>query len=116
MYFLFAIFSLLLLLFNLDPVQGSHNALIYTWQEFRLVRIFPQNWYVLVDKDVLYSYESTESVETYIPAVRLDTHRKHDIFHYNYLLDWVKEAPVVISYPSHLNNLIDILNHITSSL
>lgn len=119
MYFLFTILCLLLLLFHLDPIPGrphhNHYALVYSWNEFRVVRIFPQNWYVLIDKNGVFSYEPTESLETYIPAIRLDNHRKYDIFHYRYLLDWMKEAPVVISYPLEKKNLVDILNYITST-
>lgn len=120
MYFIFIILVLLLLLFNLDPIPGrphhNHFALIWIWQEFKLIQIFPQNWYVLVDKDILYSYEPTDSLDTYISAIRLDTHRKHEIFHFRYLLDWIKEAPVAKAYSPQQTNLVDILNEITSSL
>lgn len=120
MYFFFVILVLLLLLFNLNPIPGkpyhNHFVLIWTWKKFQLIQILPQNWYVLVDHGILYSYEPTEALDTYIPAIRLDTHRRHDIFHYRYLLDWIKEAPIAKAYSPHLKDLVDILNQVTASL
>lgn len=120
MYLFFAMLSLLFLLFNLDPIPGkpahNHFVLIWTWQDYRLLRIFPHGWYVLVDKDIVYTYDTTESLETYVPAIRMDTYRKHDILHYNYLLDWIQETPVLKKYPPEKRNIMDILNHITKSL
>ena len=72
--------------------------------------------YVLVDAGVVYQYTDMDSVDTYIAAVRLDTHREHHIFHYRYLLDWIKQPPVVKPYPPDLQDVVAILNHVTSTL
>lgn len=120
MYFAFAILCLLLLLFNLEPVPGRpadhHYVTIWTHNEFRLVHILPSDWYVLIDQSVLYLYFKTDSLDTYIPAIRLDTQREQEILHYRYLLDWMRESPVVIAYPKNLKSVTDILNHVTTSL
>lgn len=120
MYWIFLMLGLLLLLFNLEPIPGrpsnNHYVLIWVWQDFRLIRIIPQDWYVLVDGDHLYLYTDVDSLDTYISAIRLDTYREHQIFHYRYLLDWIREQPVVKPYPSHLQDVVAILNHITSTL
>lgn len=120
MYLFFTILVLFLLLFNLDPMPGrpghGHYALIWVWQEFQLIRILPQNWYVLLDKDILYSYDAIDSSDTYIPALRMDTHRVHEILHFKYLLDWIKEPPKVIPYPPEKTELIKILNYLTSNV
>lgn len=115
MYLLFVILCLLLLLFNLEPVRGrpSHNhySLIWTWNEYILLRILPQNWYVLIDKDILYLYMNTESIDTYIPAIQINTRRIHSILHYRYLLEWIHERPLVQAYPPHMKDVLDILNY-----
>ncbi|GBO12063.1 hypothetical protein AVEN_37913-1 [Araneus ventricosus] len=120
MYLAFAILCLLLLLFNLEPVPGrpadNHYVMNWTFKEYRLVKIMPSNWYVLVDEDVLYMYLNTDSLDTYIPAIRLDSHHEVQILHYQYLLEWIKDSPVVMAYPKSLKDMADILNHITSSL
>lgn len=120
MYFAFAILCLLLLLFNLEPVPGrpadDHYVMIWTYNDYRLIHILPGNWYVLIDQDILYLYFKTNSLETYIPAIRLDSQRETEIFHYQYLLEWIKQSPVVRAYPKHLKSVTDILNHVTSSL
>lgn len=120
MYLAFAILCLLLLLFNLEPVPGrpadNHYVMIWTFKEYRLVKIMPSNWYVLVDEDVLYMYLNTDSLDTYIPAIRLDSQHEVQILHYQYLLEWIKDSPVVMAYPKSLKDVADILNHITSSL
>lgn len=120
MYWIFVILGLLLLLFNLEPIPGrpSHNhyVLVWVWNNFHLIRIVPQDWYVLVDAGVVYQYTDMDSVDTYIAAVRLDTHREHHIFHYRYLLDWIKQPPVVKPYPPDLQDVVAILNHVTSTL
>lgn len=116
MYWIFVILGLLLLWFNLEPIPGrpSHNhyVIIWTWHDFRLIRIIPQDWYVLIDKDVLYLYMDADSLDTYIRAIRLDTHREHHILHYRYLLDWIKQPPTIRSYPPSTNHVIDILNYV----
>ncbi|KAG8172721.1 hypothetical protein JTE90_003910 [Oedothorax gibbosus] len=120
MYWIFLILGLLLLLFKLEPIPGrpSHNhyALIWEWKQYQLIRIMPQDWYVLVDARVLFLYTDMNSLDTYITAVRLDTHREYKIFHYRYLMDWIKQPPVIKSYPSNLQDVVVILNHVTSSL
>ncbi|GFQ76128.1 uncharacterized protein TNCT_244101 [Trichonephila clavata] len=120
MYLIFTILCLLLLLFNLEPIPGrpthKHYAMIWMWKDFRVVRILPSDWYVLVDNQLVYLYVQTNSLDTYIPAIRLDTQREHYLLHYNYLLDWIKEPAIIVPYPTHIKNVIEILNHLTKSL
>lgn len=111
---------MLFLAFNLEFVPGrpwhGHYVLIWKWNEFTLVRIFPQDVFVLIDKDLMYRYWMTSSKETYIPAIRLDTGVQNEILHYRYLLDWIKEPPIVKSYPRNVSNEIEILNHVSRNL
>ena len=120
MYLLFGILCLIFLAFNLEFVPGrpwhGHYVLIWKWNEFTLIRIFPLDVFVLIDKDLLYRYWKTSSKNTYIPAIRLDTHVQKDILHYRYLLEWIKEPPIVKSYPPNLSNEIEILNHVSQTL
>lgn len=108
------------LAFNLELIPGrpwhGHYILLWKWNEFTLIRILPQDFFVLVDKDLLYRYLNTTSKDTYIPAIRLDTQLQKDILHYRYLLDWIKEPPVVKPYPPKLTNDIEILNYVTQTL
>lgn len=116
MYWFFAIVCVLLLAFHLEPVLGrpSHNhyAMIWTWNTFRLLHVLPSDVYVLVDGTTCYLYLETESTtDTYIPAIHLEKKRTFDILHYRYLLDWIKDPPVIKAYsPDLASNIIDILN------
>lgn len=56
------------------------------------------------------------SKETYVSAVRMDTQMINEILNYRYLLDWIRERPVVKLYPSHISNEIEILNHLSQTL
>lgn len=120
MYVFFCILCLMFLAFNLEVIPGrplhGHYVLIWKWNEFTLIRILPQDVFVLVDKDLLYRYCSTTSKNTYIPAIRLDTRVQKNILHYRYLLDWIKKPPVLKSYPLVLKNEIEILNHVSQNL
>lgn len=74
----------------------------------------PQNWYVLIDDETPYLYTNdSDSNETYLTAVRLDTKREYRILHYQFVLEWIQEQAVVRSYDPALSNVIDILNHLT---
>lgn len=120
MYLFFGILCMMLLAFNLELIPGrpwhGHYVLIWKWNEFTLVRIFPQNTYFLVDKDLIYRYEITSSKNTYIPAICLNTKVEREILHYRYLLEWIKEPPVLKSYPPDLSDQVEILNHVSKSL
>lgn len=76
----------------------------------------PQDWYVLVDGKTLYLYMDTESMDTYIQAIRLDSRHEYNILHYRYVLDWVKQPPSIRVYPPTTHNVIEILNYIRASL
>lgn len=106
-------------MFDLESFPGrpSHNhyAIIWSWKQLLLIRIMPQNWYVLVDDDILYLYTDIESFDTYTTAVRLDNKREHHILHYRYLLEWIKVPPLVQAYTPNKDNIIDILNEINST-
>lgn len=119
MYWVFSILCFLFLAFNLEVVPGrpwhSHYALIWKWKQFILIRIFPKNIYVLVDQNVIYRYTEA-SKETYVPAVRIDKQTVNEILNYRYLLDWIRERPVVKPYPSHLSDEIEILNYLSQTL
>lgn len=108
------------LAFNLEIVPGrprhGHYVVIWRWNEFTLIRILPRDAFVLVDENLIYRYMPTTSRDTYIPAVRLDTHVRTEILHYRYLLDWIKRAPVVKAYPPDLSNEVEILNHVSENL
>lgn len=110
---------ILFLAFNLEVVPGrpwhGHYALIWKWNEYVLVRILPQNVFVLVDENVLYRYTGA-SKDTYVSAIRLDTYTKKKILNYRYLLEWIQEPPIAKSYPSKLSNEIEILNYLTKTL
>lgn len=120
MYLFFTIICLMFLAFNLNFLPGrpwhSRYVLLWKWGEYTLVRIFPQGIFVLVDHDMIYRYLNTNSHDTYIEAVRMDTQTRIDILHYQYLLDWIKEPPMVKPYPSELIDEIDILNWISQNL
>lgn len=110
---------ILLLAFNLEVIPGrpwhGYYALIWKWNENILIRILPQNVFVLVDGNVVYRYVGN-SKDTYSPAIRLDTYMKKEILHYRYLLEWIQEPPIVKPYSSNLSNEIDILNYLTKAL
>ena len=114
----FSILCLLFLAFNFEVVPGRpwHNfyALLWKWKDFVLIHIFPRNIYVLVNHQKIYRYINS-SVDTYVDAVRLDNQIKCEILNYRYLLDWIKEPPVVKVYPSKLLNEIEILNYLRSN-
>jgi len=120
MYWIFVILGLLLLTFNLEPVAGrpkhGHYALIWSWKDFLLLRIMPQNWYVLIDHDTPYLYIDFQSNETYTAAVRLDTKREYHILHYQFVMDWIQDQAVVQEYDPSLNDVIEILNDLTHKL
>lgn len=120
MYLFFGILCLMLLAINLEPVPGrpwhGHYVLMWKWNEFTLIRIFPQDVFVLVDKDLIYRYETTSSKNTYIPAVCINTKVERDILHYRYLLEWIKEPPVVKAYPPDLSDDVGILNYMSKIL
>lgn len=104
--------------FNLEAVPGRpwrspHYALIWHWQDFILIRLFPSNARVLVDKGVLYRYLNAGGDSTYVRAVRLDTHLVTSILNDRYLLDWMPRPPVVRRYPGHLSTETEILNHLS---
>lgn len=119
MYWFFGILCILFLAFNLEVIPGrpwrNYYALIWKWRHFTLIRVFPINVYVLVDKSIVYRYMEA-STDTYIKAVRLDTHMMSKILNYRYLLDWILEPPVVKAYPSKLSNEIEILNYLSESV
>lgn len=77
-----------------------------------LLHIFPHNQHVLVDEKVVYLYLEEDEHETYVPAIQLGSNTKRFIVHYKYLLEWCNESPKVLSYPKHLNDIIQILNHV----
>ena len=120
MYVFFCILCLMFLAFNLEFIPGrpwhGHYVLLWKWNEFTLIRILPRDVFVLVDKDLIYRYWTTMSKNTYIPAIRLDTQVEISILHYRYLLDWIKEPPVLKSYPPELSNEIEILNYVSRTL
>lgn len=119
MYWFFSIVCLLFLAFNLEVIPGrpwhGRYTLIWKWNEYTLIRIFPQNIFVLVDGRIMYRYLGTLR-DTYIPAIRLDTHMQKEILHYSYLMDWIQEPPIVKAYPPNLRNEIEILNYVTQKL
>lgn len=121
MYILFTILCLLLLAFNLDWIPGrpwdNHYVVIWTWGSFHLIRILPQDAFVLVDGQAVYLYLDTiQNQNTYIPAIQFNTGLKKHIIHYQYLLDWIQEPPIVMPYPKELMEEIDILNHVRKQL
>lgn len=105
--------------FNLEVISGrpwhGYYTLIWKWNEYKLIRILPQNIFVLIDGNTLYRYIDT-SKDTYIPAVQLDTFVQREILHYIYLMDWIQDPPIVKPYPSNLSNEIEILNYVTQNL
>lgn len=99
--------------------SGSHYVLLWSWNSLQLVRILPNDVFVLVDDETLYRYMPLESAyarETYIPAVRLDNQRIKKVLHYRYLLDLIRDPPTVMSYPSKLKKEVAILNYVTEHL
>lgn len=56
------------------------------------------------------------SHDTYILSIQLDNHIQRDILHYKYLLNWIKEAPVLKAYPPDLKNDVDIMNYVAGKL
>jgi hypothetical protein len=120
MYWFFIILSLALFIFNLVPYRPSHNHYVLIWSlnDIRLVHILPNDSYVLIDDDAFYLYvQKKHSMDTYVPAIRLDTHRTYDVLHYRYLLDYMKSLPVVVEYdPSYSQDVIQILNQVTKTL
>lgn len=119
MYWFFSILCFLFLAFNLEVVPGRpwHNryALIWKWHRFVLIRLFPIDVLVLVDKNVVYRYMDA-STDTYVPAVRMDTHTVTSVLNHRYLLDWIVDPPTVKPYPSTLTNEVEILNYLSQSL
>lgn len=119
MYWFFTILCFLFLAFNLEAVPGRpwhhHYALIWTWKKVVLIRIFPMNVYVLVDKNIIYRYMEA-SEKTYVSAVQLDTYALVKILNYRYLLDWILEPPITKAYDSKLSSEVEILNHLTENL
>lgn len=121
MYWFFSILCFLLLAFNLDWIPGrpwdNHYAAIWTWERFRLVRIMPQDTFVLVDDKAVYVYLDTDhNQSTYIAAVQFNTGLRAEILHYRYLLDWIQDPPVVRPYPKELTDETQILNHLSKKL
>lgn len=119
MYLLFGILCFIFLAFNLEVIDGRprHHryALIWRWKDFTLIRIFPQNIFVLVDHDIVYRYIEA-SKETYIHAVRLDTYLVNTILNYRYILEWMTDPPLVKQYSPELSDEIEILNFLSQSL
>lgn len=105
--------------FNLEAVPGRpwHNryALLWRWRRFVLVRLFPLDVHVLVDKGVVYRYLDA-SDDTYVRAVRVDTRTATRVLNPRYLMDWTEEAPVVVPYPSRLTGEVEILNYLAGRL
>lgn len=121
MYIFFTILCLLLLAFNLDWIPGrpwdNHYVVIWTWNKFRLIRIMPQDSFALVDDQAIYLYlDNVNNQNTYIPAIQFNTGLRKQIIHYQYLLDWMEDPPVVKPYPKDLKEETDILNHVTKNL
>ena len=118
MYLFFSILCFLFLAFNFEVVPGrpwhNHYALFWKWKEYLLIRIFPKNVFVLVHHDKMYRYIHA-SLETYVSAVQLDNRMSYEILNYRYILDWIKEPPVVKSYPSKLSTEVDILNYLRTA-
>lgn len=111
------ILSIFLLLYNVQPFgHVKHYALIWSWNNMRLLRILPTDEFVLVDGDSCFLYENSEESrdETYVPAIRLDNHRRYSIWHYRYLLEWIETPPLVVPYSA--KGLINILNEVSTSL
>lgn len=118
MYLLFGMLCLLLLAFDLHPLPLDaplRRAHVWKRKELALVRILPQDAYVLIDGSVPYRYVQ-DSKDTYVSAVRLDTHEGAEILNHRYVLDWIAEPPFVLSYPSGLGNDVDVLNYLSRSL
>lgn len=105
--------------FNLEVVPGRpwHNryALVWQWHGFVLVRLFPVDVFVLVDKGVVYRYLEA-STDTYVPAVRVDTRTVSRVLNHRYLLDWIVDPPIVKPYPSRLTSEVEILNYLSRAL
>lgn len=119
MYWIFIILCLLLLFFNLEPLKiPFHNKFVLIWivSHFYVVRIFPHDIYILIDENVCYLYQKVSSEDTYVSAVQLDTNYQHKVLNYKYLLEWMNQLPQVFTYPSHLINVIDILNFIRQKI
>lgn len=94
------------------------TVLVWTWDDLRLLRIFPSGRYVLVDGDALFMYteEATVRDDTYVTAVRLDNRVTFEVLHYRYLLDWNTAPPAALSYPKELSeDPVGILNHVASA-
>lgn len=105
--------------FSLEVVPGrpwhQRYALLWKWKDLTLIRLFPMNVHVLVDKSVVYRYVEASDA-TYLSAVQMDTHRVTKILNYRYLLDWMRDPPIVRAYPAELSNETDILNHLSRTV
>lgn len=120
---MFLVLSILLLLaFNVDWIPGRpwnhHYVLIWTSGFFHLLKIMPQEAYVLVDGKALYRYMDTvHNEETYIPAIHLGQGVRQKIFHYQHLEKWhLDHPPIVQPYPKKLKTEVEILNYVSSNL
>lgn len=75
-----------------------------------LVKVYPFKTYVLVDKGVYYAYEKGSKLLEYIPAIRLDTGRKHSIINYDNILQELDVLPATVPFDSSLTTLHEIFN------
>ena len=104
--------GLLVLAFFSPQERRRHVAVLWPLDpQQTVVYIFPMGRVALVKNNTLHIY-TEDSDATYVSAIRWEKENwtVRRIINHKYLVAWTNHIPQIRGYPSHLTNIMDILN------